>query len=40
MPRATAGSGDLFAKMKVSLPTKLSPREKELYQELARLRLA
>ena len=32
------GRGDLFAKVKAVLPTNLSPREKELFQELARLR--
>ncbi len=32
------GRGDLYAKMKAVLPTDLSPREKELFQELARLR--
>lgn len=38
MPRAGGGHGDLFAKMKVVLPTHLSAREKELFQELAQLR--
>jgi DnaJ-class molecular chaperone len=38
MPRAGGGFGDLFAKMKVVLPTNLSPREKELFAELAKLR--
>jgi DnaJ-class molecular chaperone len=39
MPRSTgSGNGDLFARMKVVLPTRLSPREKELFQELAKLR--
>jgi len=30
--------GDLFAKVRVVLPTNLTPREKELFQELGRLR--
>jgi len=39
MPRlGGAGSGDLFARVKVVLPTQLSPREKELFEELGRLR--
>ena len=39
MPRLGAGgSGDLFAKVKVVLPTQLSPREKALFEELGRLR--
>ncbi len=33
-----SGNGDLFAKMKVILPTSLSPREKELFEELSQLR--
>jgi DnaJ-class molecular chaperone len=40
MPRATGGNGDLFAKMKVALPTKLSARERELFEELQRERTA
>ena len=32
------GRGDLYAKVKVVLPTNISPREKELFEELARLR--
>lgn len=32
------GRGDLYARMKAVLPTNLSPREKELFQELAKLR--
>jgi DnaJ-class molecular chaperone len=37
---AAAGkpAGDLYVKLEVSLPTKLSVREKELFEELARLR--
>ena len=31
-------AGDLFVKVEVELPTQLSPREKELFQELAQLR--
>ncbi len=39
MPRfGGTGHGDMFAKMKVVLPTKLSAREKELFDELRRLR--
>jgi len=30
--------GDLYAKVKIELPEKLSPREKELFRELAKLR--
>ncbi|HEX9016472.1 MAG TPA: DnaJ C-terminal domain-containing protein, partial [Chloroflexota bacterium] len=33
-----SGKGDLFAKVKAILPTDLSPREKELFEELAKLR--
>lgn len=33
-----SGKGDLFAKVKAVLPTELSPKEKELFQELATLR--
>lgn len=32
------GRGDLYAKVRAVLPTNLSPRERELFQELARLR--
>lgn len=32
------GRGDLYAKVKAVLPTDLTPRERELFQELARLR--
>ncbi|MGE5618181.1 MAG: DnaJ C-terminal domain-containing protein [Sphingomonadaceae bacterium] len=32
------GRGDLYARVKAVLPTNLSPRERELFQELARLR--
>lgn len=38
MPRNGGGYGDLFARMKVALPSKLSSREKELFEELAKLR--
>lgn len=38
MPRASGGTGDLIAKVKVSLPAKLTPREHELFDELRRLR--
>lgn len=39
MPRLSEkGKGDLFVKIKVVLPTNLTPREKELYQELAKIR--
>jgi curved DNA-binding protein len=40
MPKATTGQGDLFAKMKVVLPTKLSPRERGLFEEIQRERPA
>lgn len=39
MPRlGKSGRGDLFARVKAILPTKLSPQEQELYHELAALR--
>ena len=39
MPRlGDLAKGDLFAKVRVTLPTKLSPRERELFQELERQR--
>lgn len=39
MPRLNgSGAGDMFAKMKIVLPTKLTPRERELFEELRRLR--
>ena len=31
-------AGDLYVKLEVTLPTRLTPREKELFEELARLR--
>ncbi|HHY95673.1 MAG TPA: J domain-containing protein [Firmicutes bacterium] len=36
--RGGSGRGDLLLRVKVVLPTRLGPREKELFQELARLR--
>ena len=39
MPRASgAGFGDLFAKMRLVVPTKLSARERELFEELRKIR--
>jgi DnaJ-class molecular chaperone len=39
MPRmGDTKKGDLFARVKVVLPTKLTEREKELFQELKKLR--
>jgi len=39
MPRVnSSGFGDLFVKVKVALPTKLSAREKQLFEELKSLR--
>lgn len=39
MPRVSgSGFGDMFAKMKVTLPTKLSDRERELFEELRKIR--
>jgi molecular chaperone DnaJ len=39
MPHLKGGGfGDLFAKAKVVLPTDLTPRERELFEELQRLR--
>jgi DnaJ-class molecular chaperone len=40
MPRASGGYGNLIARVQVVLPRKLLPREKELFEELARLRSA
>jgi len=40
MPRAIGGSGDLFARTKVALPTKLSARERELFEEIQKVRSA
>jgi DnaJ-class molecular chaperone len=41
MPRTTGtGNGDLFATMKIALPTQLTPRERELFAELQRGRPA
>ena len=40
MPKATSGQGDLFAKMKVVLSTKLSERERGLFEEIQRERTA
>jgi len=34
----SSGRGDLFAKVKVILPANLSPREKQLFQELGKIR--
>lgn len=38
MPREKGGSGDLYAKVRVVLPTNLTDRERELFEELRRLR--
>jgi len=39
MPRASGtGFGDLFARMRISIPTKLSARERELFEELRKIR--
>ena len=39
MPRLKGGgSGDLYAKAKVTVPKDLSPRERDLLLELAKLR--
>jgi curved DNA-binding protein len=38
MPKLGGGRGDLYAEIKVMLPTKLSERERELFAELAALR--
>jgi DnaJ-class molecular chaperone len=39
MPRlGNSGRGDLYAKVNVVLPTNLSSREKELFQELKTIR--
>lgn len=41
MPRLRGeGAGNLIARIQVTLPRKLSPREKELFEELAKLRTA
>lgn len=36
MPRIEGGKGDLYAKVKVVLPQELTPREKELIEDLRR----
>ncbi|MDR7401036.1 MAG: DnaJ C-terminal domain-containing protein [Armatimonadota bacterium] len=38
MPRREGGRGDQLVRVKVVLPTDLTPRERQLYEELARLR--
>lgn len=39
MPRTNgSGFGDLYARMKIVLPTRLSPREKALFEELRKIR--
>ncbi|HXF82742.1 MAG TPA: DnaJ C-terminal domain-containing protein [bacterium] len=38
MPRRDGGRGDLLVRVKVELPRQLSPRERELVEELGRLR--
>jgi DnaJ-class molecular chaperone len=38
MPRRDGGAGDQFARIKVIVPTKLTPRERELFEELRKLR--
>ncbi|MDR7554830.1 MAG: DnaJ C-terminal domain-containing protein [Armatimonadota bacterium] len=37
LPRAQGGRGDLYARVKVTVPTTLSPRERALLEELRRL---
>ncbi len=37
LPRAQGGRGDLYARVKVAVPTTLSPRERALLEELRRL---
>jgi DnaJ-class molecular chaperone len=38
MPRSTGSRGDLYAEVRIVMPTKLTDRERELFQELAALR--
>ncbi|HEY3249415.1 MAG TPA: DnaJ C-terminal domain-containing protein [bacterium] len=38
MPRRTGGAGDQLVRIKVMVPRKLTPRERELFEELRRLR--
>jgi curved DNA-binding protein len=38
MPRRDGGAGDQFARIKVIVPTRLTPRERELFEELRKLR--
>jgi DnaJ-class molecular chaperone len=38
MPRSGGGNGDLYAEVRVVMPTRLSDRERQLFQELATLR--
>jgi curved DNA-binding protein len=38
MPKATGGSGDLYVRAKITLPTRLTSAERQLFEELQRLR--
>jgi DnaJ-class molecular chaperone len=38
MPKALGGFGDLFARTKIVLPTKLTPAERQLFEDLQKLR--
>jgi DnaJ-class molecular chaperone len=38
MPNLQGGKGDLYAKVRVVLPTALSPQERQLIEEFAKLR--
>jgi curved DNA-binding protein len=38
MPKAGGARGDLFAEVRIVMPTGLNDRERELFQELAALR--
>jgi len=40
MPKRDGGAGDQFVRIKVMVPTKLTPRERELFEELKKLRSA
>jgi DnaJ-class molecular chaperone len=40
MPKSGGGFGDLFVRSKVTLPTRLSPEERQLFEEFQRMRNA
>jgi DnaJ-class molecular chaperone len=40
MPRSGSGHGDMFARLKVTLPTRLTARQRELFEQIAREQIA